>query len=248
MEQEKEMNIKEAISQRHSVRQYQDRPITEEVRTELEKVIAECNRESGLKMQLILNDPECFDTLLGHYGKFTNANNYIAVVGSKEFKDLERRAGYYGQRVVLEAQKMGLNTCWVAGTYGKGKCKADKNAGEKILCVIAVGYGENSGKKHRSKPLEKLCGVPKEEMPKWFEDGMKAAMMAPTAVNQQKFYIYLEDGEAVIAAKSGMLTQLDQGIVRYNFEAASGHSCKEKREVSFWRWSYKPEISYLDYE
>ena len=242
------MDIKEAIRERHSVRQYKEKKIEGEVRERLEKLIEECNEESGLNIQLILDDPECFNTLLGHYGKFVNANNYIALVGKKDWKDLDRRAGYYGQKLVLEAQRMGLNTCWVAGTYGKGKCRADKEKGEKIVCVIAIGYGENSGTKHRSKPLEKLCGVKKEDMPEWFKDGVKAAMMAPTAVNQQKFFLYLEGQEAVIAAKSGPLTQLDQGIVRYNFEAASGHHCREKREVSLWRFSYKPETEFLDYE
>ena len=127
------------------------------------------------------------------------------------------------------AQTLGLNTCWVAGTYGKGKCKADKNAGEKIVCVIALGYGESQGVAHKSKPLSKLCKVPEADLPStpaWFQEGLEAAILAPTALNQQKFQVSLDGDEAVITTKRGPMTQLDLGIVKYNFEAASGHKVR----------------------
>ena len=54
---------------------------------------------------------------------------------------------------------------------------------------------------------------------------MIGAMMAPTALNQQKFFVELVGDEAMITAKKGFLTKLDLGIVKYNFEAASGHKC-----------------------
>lgn len=222
------MNIREAIKARHSVRQFKDMPIGEEESKRLKDVIDECNRECGLNIQLVQNDPECFSTFLAHYGKFKNANNYIALVGKSSLDDLDELAGYYGERIVLEAQMLGLNTCWVAGTYGKGKCKADKQAGEKIVCVIAIGYGENEGKPHRSRPLEKLCAVKKEDMPVWFKNGMLAAVLAPTAVNQQRFFIDIDGENAVITAGRSPMAKIDLGIVRYNFEAASGHKCVRK--------------------
>ena len=217
------MDLKEAIKSRHSVRYYKDEPISEETKAQLEALIAACNEESGLHMQLIVEDPECFDTLLAHYGMFKNVKNYIAVAGPKALPDLEEKGGYYGQKVVIAAQRMGLNTCWVAGTYKRGKCKAALEEGEKIICVIAIGYGENAGTKHRSKPLAKVCSVPYEEMPVWFKNGVKAAMMAPTAMNQQKFMISMKDGKPVITAGAGPMTKIDLGIVKYNFEAVSRH-------------------------
>ena len=222
------MDIREAIKTRHSVRQFKDMPIGEAEVQKLNAVIDECNRESGLNIQLIQNDPECFHTILAHYGRFKNAVNYIALVGKSSVNDLDELAGYYGQRIVLEAQMLGLNTCWVAGSYGKGKCKADKQSGEKIICVIAVGYGENEGKPHKSKPLEKLCAVKKEDMPAWFKNGMLAAALAPTALNQQRFYIDSDGENAVIKAGRMPKAKIDLGIVRYNFEAASGHKCVTK--------------------
>jgi len=220
------MDIREAIKTRHSVRQYKDMPIAEDVKEKLEEMIRQCNEESGLHMQLICDDPECFDTFLAHYGKFKNANHYIAIAGLKDLTDLEEKSGYYGEKIVLFAQQLGLNTCWVAGTYGKGRCKAALSPGEKIVCVISIGYGQTDGVKHKNKPVSRICQVPEEEMPTWFRNGVAAAMMAPTAINQQKFRIELDGEEAVITAGKGPLTKIDLGIVKYNFEAASGHKCR----------------------
>ncbi len=220
------MEIRDAIQERHSVRSYKDLPMEEEAKRALNALIAQANEESGLNIQLVCDDPECFDTFLAHYGKFSNAKNYIALVGKKSLKNLDERCGYYGQKLVLEAQMLGLNTCWVGGTYGKGKCKADTEAGEKIVCVIAIGYGETEGVKHKSKPVEKLCNVVRDDMPTWFKNGMVAAMLAPTALNQQKFFVSLDGDEVTITTKRGPFTGVDLGIVKYNFEAASGHKCK----------------------
>lgn len=219
------MDIKEAIRERHSVRQYKDLPINTEDKARLEALVKECNAQSGLNIQMIYDDPDCFNTFLAHYGKFTNVKNYIAMVGNKSLKNLEELTGYYGQKLVLEAQKLGLNTCWVAGSYGKGKCKADKAKGEKILCVISLGYGETPGSAHKSKPVEKLCDVPASQQPDWFKAGLEAALLAPTALNQQKFKVSLKNGEPVITSKRGPMTKIDLGIVKYNFEAASGKKC-----------------------
>ena len=98
------MDLKEAIRLRHSVRQYKDEPISEEHVSRLNEIIKQCNIQSGLNMQLICNDPECFDVFLAHYGKFENAINYIALIAKKSIDNREELAGYYGQKIVLEAQ------------------------------------------------------------------------------------------------------------------------------------------------
>ena len=220
------MDIKEAIKQRHSVRQYKDLPLAADVKEKLTALVNECNAQSGLNIQLICDDSECFNTFLAHYGKFKNANNYFAMVGKKSMDKLDEQIGYYGEKLVLEAQMLGLNTCWVAGTYGKGKCKANTAVGEKIVCVISLGYGESQGSVHKSKAVEKLCDIPEDKRPDWFKEGLEAAILAPTALNQQKFHVSLKDDEAVITTKSGPMTKIDLGIVKYNFEAASGHNVK----------------------
>lgn len=80
--------------------------------------------------------------------------NYIALVGKKE-ADLDEKAGYYGEKIVLKAQELGLNTCWVAMTHGKSAAEIKK--GEKLACIIALGYGITQGTAHQSKHVEQLC-------------------------------------------------------------------------------------------
>ncbi|MBR5896936.1 MAG: nitroreductase family protein [Lachnospiraceae bacterium] len=216
------MTIKEAVNERHSVRQYKNIPIETEKEKELRDYIDAINDENGLDIQFIVNDPECFDSFLAHYGKFTNVQNYIAMVGNKAYPNLDETMGYFGEEIVLKAQTMGLNTCWVAGTFSKKKCKAQVGKDEKLLCVISIGYGENQGKNHKSKPVEKLCKTDLNAAPEWFKEGVDGALKAPTALNQQKFVISLDGENAVITSKGGAMTKIDLGIVKYNFEVSSG--------------------------
>ena len=218
------MNLKEAMEARHSVRRYLDRQIEGEKVEILQKEIEKVNAESGLHIQLILNEPKAFSGPIAHYGSFRNCKNYFVIVGAK---DLQEAAGYQGEKLVLLAQQLGLNTCWVAATYSKGKVPATIGEGEKLLIVIALGYGETQGTAHKSKPMEKLCKTP-GEMPKWFENAMRTAMNAPTAINQQKFFFTLKVKDVVAAkALTGPCSKIDLGIVKYHFEiGAEGHPFK----------------------
>ena len=153
---------------------------------------------------------------MARYGKFTGVRNYICLVGSKS-DALEETLGYFGEQIVLKAQELGLNTCWVAMTHGKSQAKIGK--GEKQVCLISVGYGSTSGTAHKSKPINELCNLKENEMPGWFQDGMQAAMLAPTAMNQQKFFFALQpNGEIKLTCGKGFYTKLDLGIVKYHFE------------------------------
>lgn len=213
------MTPMEIIEARHSVRQYKDVKIEAEKREVLNKLCEDINKESSLSIQIIYDEPKCFNSMLAHYGKFTGVNNYIAIVGPKE-NDLDEKGGYYGQLLVLKAQELGLNTCWVAMTHGKSQAKVEK--GEKQLIIIALGYGQTQGVAHKSKELSSLASVSDSD-PQWYKDGVKAAMLAPTAVNQQKFLVERVGEQAKITAPKGMMTKVDLGIVKYNFEYASGH-------------------------
>lgn len=214
------MGIFEVMENRHSVRRYTDKKIDESTKNELLKVIKECNNESGLNIQLCTEEPKAFDSFMAHYGKFNNVKNYIAIVGKKS-DDFQEKCGYYGEKVVLKAAELGLNTCWVALTFSKGNtvCKIEK--GEKLCCVIALGYGETQGVAHKSKSIEELSKVD-GVMPDWFKKGMEAACLAPTAMNQQKFLITLEGNEVKAKALTAFYSKLDLGIVKYHFELGAG--------------------------
>jgi len=96
------------IKERHSVRQFTGKTISDELRDRIQELVITCNAESGLSIQAIYDDPECFQTLLAHYGKFKNAVNYIALVGDTMLERMEEQCGYYGEKIVLELQNMGL--------------------------------------------------------------------------------------------------------------------------------------------
>lgn len=216
------MTILKAMQARHSVRSYKDTPLkTEDIKT-LQNEIDACNKESGLHIQLVTDEPKAFDSFMAHYGKFSGVRNYIALIGKKG-AGLEEKLGYYGERLLLLAQTLGLNTCWVALTFGKGAAtsRCTIAPGEKLVCVVALGYGATQGAAHKSKPMEALCRV-EGAMPDWFRSGINAAMLAPTAMNQQKFMISLNGNTVTAESLGGFYSKTDLGIVKYHFEIGAG--------------------------
>lgn len=213
------MEILELMKLRHSVRRYTDKPIPEDIRGKLDDCCAELNAQSGLNMQIIYDEPECFSSRLANYGHFENANNYIALIGKKA-PDLDERCGFYGEMLVLKAQQLGLNTCWVALTHGKSKAKIEK--GEKEVIIISLGYGQNAGKERQSKAATEVSDI-NADSPEWYKRGVEAALLAPTAINQQKFS-FSRNGNTVTAkaALFGPELKVDLGIVKCHFELAAG--------------------------
>lgn len=214
------MDILEVMKARHSVRQYLDKPLEQELIFELEKEIAACNEEGGLHIQLVTNEPKAFDGFMARYGKFNGVRNYIAMIGAKG-SDLEEKCGYYGERLVLRAQELGLNTCWVAMTYSKIKSAYVVNSGERLCIVIALGYGSTQGFSHKIKSQSDVMKA-SAPVPMWFQNGIAAALLAPTAMNQQKF-VFLLDGNRISArAGFGFYSKIDLGIAKYHFEIGAG--------------------------
>ena len=215
------MTEKEAIVARHSVRQYIDKPIEAEKIEELKALIEECNREGGIHIQLVTNEPKAFASGMAKYGKFSGISNYIAVVGKKGD---DVNVGYYGEKVVIRAQMLGLNTCWVGLSFSKQPDAYQVLDGEKLFCVISLGYGANQGVQHKLKPIAEFAEV-NGPMPEWFRQGLEAAILAPTAVNQQKFRFLLHGGNKVeTQARFSLIgyAKLDLGIAKYHFEVGAG--------------------------
>lgn len=214
------MDLTEAIEKRHSVRSYDERKIEGDVKDELLTFINECNKESGLYIQLVLDEPKAFSGMMAHYGKISGVKNYIALIGKKS-ADLDEKCGYYGEKVVLKAQQLGLNTCWVAMTYSKIKTAYQIDKDEKLCVVIAVGYGKTQGTEHKVKSIEEVTKAD-GELPDWFKRGTEYALLAPTAMNQQKFVFSLDGSK--VSAKAGMAfySKVDLGIVKYHFEIGAG--------------------------
>lgn len=214
------MDIMDAIRARRSVRQYTDDFIDPVLVNELQKVIDLCNAKSGLNIQLIVDEPAAFDGFLARYGWLTGVTDYIAMVGKKT-PEAEEACGYYGEHIVLRAQQLGLNTCWVGGTYKKAKTDFWAAEDEKLHLVIALGYGKNQGIPRRSKGFDAVADA-RGGAPEWFKRGIESALMAPTAVNQQRFKFTLRGNVVTARAGRGPYTRIDLGIAKYHFEAAAG--------------------------
>ena len=214
------MTTMEAMRARHSVRSYTDKSIPADVADILEAEIAACNRAGDLHIQLVKDEMQAFSGFMARYGKFSGVKNYLALVGKKG-PDLEEKCGYYGERLVLLAQSLGLNSCWVAMSYDKSKAACKLDAGEKLCIVISLGYGATQGVPHKSKAAEEVMSA-KGEVPAWFRAGVEAALLAPTAMNQQKFRFALEDGAVAASAGMGFYSKIDLGIAKYHFEVGAG--------------------------
>ena len=245
------MTIQEAIEARHSVRKYLDKEIPADIIAALQDKITECNNAGNLNIQLVQNETKAFTGMLS-YGSFSGVKNYLVMVGKKA-KDLDERVGYYGEQIVLLAPTLGLNTCWVGLSFRKVPEAYNVGKDEKLVCMIALGYGETQGVPHKIKSVEdvsrsavRTLGSSKNASditPSWFRKGVEAALLAPTAVNQQKFffhyvskasqsaersfeYLGMKDGRHQVRAKKGFsmigYTQMDLGIAKYHFEIGAG--------------------------
>ena len=256
------MTLLEAIEARHSVRKYLDKEIPADIIAALQDKISECNKLGDLNIQLVLNETRAFTGMLS-YGQFSGVKNYLVMVGKKaaskreenqtclsspereqarqnvKAKDLDERIGYYGEQLVLLAQTLGLNTCWVGLTYRKVPEAYNVSKDEKLVCMIALGYGETQGVKHKIKTIEQVSRSVVRTLsssknasdltPSWFKKGVEAALLAPTAVNQQKFsfeYLGNKNGIHIVKADKGFsmigYTQIDLGIAKCHFEIGAG--------------------------
>ena len=221
------MTLLEAIQARHSVRRYLPKPISEDILDVLRARIAEANEEGRLHIQLVTGEPKAFSGLMS-YGSFSGVENYLVMAGEKA-DDLDERVGYYGEALVLLAQTLGLNTCWAGLSYTKIAGTYSLEKGEKIACYIALGYGQTQGVQHKSKPIDEISNAG-DSTPEWFLRGVQAAQLAPTAVNQQKFFIeYLGDngtGLPKVGFRKGVsvfgYTKMDMGIAKLHFEIGAG--------------------------
>lgn len=220
------MTLLEAIKSRHSVRRYVEKPIDVELVNVLHAKVDKLNEEYDLHIQLITNEPKAFKGKMA-YGTFHGVTNYFAMIGSTKSEhttNLSERIGYCGEQLVLLAQTLGLSTCWVGLTYNNVKEAYSISKDEKLCCMIALGYGDDAGRNMKRKKAEDVSNI-SDDAPQWFHDGVAAALLAPTAVNQQKFYFEYVAPDKVKAIRRFSFvgyTKMDLGIAKLHFELAAG--------------------------
>lgn len=213
------MDTMQMIRERHSVRSYLEKPVEPAKLVRIREEIARVNAESGLHIQIMEDAEGVFGGLLSRVIGWKFVPSYLALVG-RESPKLEQTCGYYGEQLVLFLQSLGLNSCWV-GMFKASAVRAELGEQERVVITIPFGYGADAGKQHKSKAIGEVTDV--QQMPDWFRAGVESALLAPTAINQQKFLFSL-DGDRPTAKVNGKgpFTEVDLGIVKYHFEAASG--------------------------
>jgi hypothetical protein len=125
---------------------------------------------------------------------------------------------------------MGLDTL-VMGIRDGEKIREKLNIPkeETVVAVIALGYGATQGKTHKIKTAAEVSNC-SDTTPQWFNEGVRCVLLAPTAINQQKFHFqYLQpqhgDKPRVKASRLFSLvgyTQMDLGIAKLHFEIGAG--------------------------
>ncbi|TPF85966.1 hypothetical protein BW13_07885 [Bifidobacterium sp. UTCIF-37] len=173
------MNLLEAIDARHAIRAYTDEPVAPDALARLQAEIDACNAESGLHIQMVAGLDDAFLGLKTHYGRFKGVHNAIALIGavpsgsaittaegtpvSLEAADLQERVGYYGERLVLRAVQLGLDTSWAVLDGAENVDPAEAwwtlGDGESVVWAIAFGHGARPGGRRRTKPIEELASV-----------------------------------------------------------------------------------------
>lgn len=232
------LSLLHAVRARHSIRRYIDKPLSQEVIDKLNEKIRECNEKGNLHIQLVVNEKRGFNGIMA-YGSFSGVSNYIVMAGAKS-DTLGQRIGYYGEQIVLYAQQLGLGTCWAGISYRKIKDAYTLAPEEKISCMISIGYPDEGGRVLKRKTPEMVSNI-SVDSPGWFALGVKAALKAPTAVNQQKFFFELmpqpSGCKPIVKAKAlpSMVgyTKIDLGIAMYHFEIGAGLSNFEWSDTPF---------------
>lgn len=215
------MTLKEAALARHTVRRYIDRPISPQIVSLIDNRIKENNEKFNLNMKLVTENGDAFNSLISLF-LAKGVRNYI-ILAAEDTPAANEHVGYCGADIMLYAQILGLNTWWVGATFSKkgAKKNIDIKENEKIIGVIAVGYGAEQGIPHKSKAAHEIASYA-APVPEWFSDGVNAVLLAPTALNKQAFKIVGDGNKVSITCDNGNFSQVDLGIGKYFFEVGAG--------------------------
>lgn len=241
------MDVIEAIERRVSCRAYEQRDIGRETIDELRGQVERINDESGLSFQLY--GPRDNGTALDLSAKMFAGNPpwYAALVGREDPIEKEK-LGYYGERLVLLAETLGLSTCWVAGTYDRDHTRVELAEGEVLQSVVPLGFAPakmplkqrtiRAGIRSRSKDLADLYRGPVAlgQAPEWIQACIDAVWKGPSAINEQPVVFAQDAPDAPVRAelvrvKSGM-EHIDLGIAKYHFEIVA-RACGVE---GAWQW------------
>lgn len=193
--------------------------------------------EAGLNFQLCFNDPEPFRGFTRSYGMFHGVRNYLAAVIDPTFPDAYERAGYFGEQFVMAAQRKGVGSCFVGGTFSASHVGARMEVYEKLPFLIAFGIPEQKQgglaammKRFiggRSTDFRSFFAGTDEDYEKarkrlpYLDTALQAVACAPSSLNKRPVRLQMVevDGAQRLSAFTGKRddkTAIDLGIAKCN--------------------------------
>jgi nitroreductase len=251
----------DAIPERMSRRRFDGRPLAAELREQLEVFCDGASAPAGAPgsaagkpgavpapARVCLVDDSAqtlFTGLVGSYGKVAGTPLAAAFVGRSRGKaetapeDVQAAAGYIGEAFILEATRLGVGTCWIAGSFDHVTATrlAELAPGEQVVAVTPLGYptDQQTGgerllrtmvKASARLSVEKLApGILGGGWPRWAVSAVQAARLAPSGANRQPCRFRM-DGDALVVSRAEKLywtAPIDVGIVRLHVELGAMH-------------------------
>ncbi|MFC1959021.1 nitroreductase family protein [Chloroflexota bacterium] len=208
------------IEKRRSRRRFEKKPLKANHLDHLKSICNDFRPFDNARALLVTESPDkVFKGAIGPYGKIRGASAFIAFIGNIKSPWVQEQVGYTGEGIVLEAEALNLNTCWVGGFFRPKVVKSLISIGEDeiVIAVTPVGYATKRlsfeeklmtgfGLTHRRKALSDLViGLKDSEWPQWIRKALEAARIAPSAVNRQPWRFHVEQESITIATNSNSL-------------------------------------------
>ena len=237
-----EPGLYEAVFRRVSRRSYLMRPVPVDVLDELDQLVNRI-QEAEPEIRLVIGREGASRIFQGRtgYGMIVGAISFMAFIAKSDHADTLRRIGYYGEWLVLTAMKLGLSTCWVAGTFQRAAAESllSLQPGEELVCVTPLGEAapEKTIKEfaittlmgsRKRKPLsEILPEADPESLPKWQKTALECARMAPSGINLQPWRFSANGDRMRIRFAEGKsprgTAMVDCGIAMLHFLVGARH-------------------------
>ncbi len=224
-----------AVPERHSRRVFDGQPVSDDELDVIEATAAQFLPFEDARVVLVRKAPPTFFTgIIGSYGKVTGAPSALVFIADGSSSESAEHCGYTGEGIILEANALGLQTCWIAGSFSRSAVVSAMTLrqGEVVRAISPVGhavleptnaeallYGARKPKRRR--PLDEIAPG-NAGWPAWAAAGVTAARIAPSAMNRQPWRFRLDSGAVVISTAAAALplslTRLDCGIAMLHFE------------------------------
>ena len=235
----------DAIAVRRSRRRYGERKIAKATLAALQTFCDENSLAPGARVRLTEHSGKLFKGLaerFGGYGRVDGAP-WTAAFVAPEGAELE--AGYVGEAFILEATRLGLDTCWVAGMFDRKTAAAlvPLEKGERVVAVTPVGHALDrkqfvermmsvAVRSAARRQVEQIApGLVREDgpagvaWPAWAITAVEAARLAPSGANKQPWRFRMQADALVLSAadKTYWTAPIDYGVALLHVELGALH-------------------------